>query len=193
MSRACAPALQSVLSTEETEHYFPLFAWGEKEAEEVTTATEVIDAVLLKDLPSRYKDAVEQAVMLLKFFQNKEGMKYAPLFQALLGSLDEAARGLITRKLIDELPATVPEQKAWFDPYLESVDRRTHRHYQQMAQKLKRTLVFKNGLSRRRQGRVSRQTSAGANLWGSAFFRHCARQSSRGLSAVAPTSAPLDR
>ena len=48
---------------------------------------------------------------------------------------------------MDELPATVPEQRAWFNPYLQDVDRRTHRHYQQMAQNLKRTLVFNNGLS----------------------------------------------
>ena len=147
LSRACAPALQGVLSAEETETDLPLFAWGDKEAEEATATTEIIDADLLNDLPTRYQDAVSQAVMLLKFFENKEGMNYAPVFTALLGSVDEAARGLVTRTLIESLPAAVPDQKAWFQPYLQDVDRRTHRHYQGMGQNLKRTLVFKNGLS----------------------------------------------
>ncbi len=68
-------------------------------------------------------------------------MNYAPVFTVLLGSLDEAARGLIARKLMDALPATIAEQKAWFDPYLQEIDRRTHRHYQGMAQNLKNTYV----------------------------------------------------
>ena len=119
----------------------------ERGDEEATAPTEFVDAAVLKSMPPRYQDGVQQAVMLLRFFENKEGMNYAPVFTALLGSIDEAARGLITRRLIDSLPATVTEQKAWFDPYLQDVDRRTHRHYQGMAQNLKRTLVFRNGLS----------------------------------------------
>ena len=72
-------------------------AWCDKEAEGATAATDIIDADLLEGLPSRYQDAVGQAVVLLKFFQNKEGMNYAPIFTALLGSLDEATRGLTSR------------------------------------------------------------------------------------------------
>jgi type III restriction enzyme len=147
LSRACAPALQNLIHAEETEQDLPLLAMMERGDEEATTPAEFVDAAVLNSLPPRYQDGVQQAVMLLKFFENKEGMNYAPVFTALLGSVDEAARGLITRKLIDALPATTADQKAWFDPYLQDVDRRTHRHYQNMAQNLKRTLVFKNGLS----------------------------------------------
>jgi len=147
LCRACAPALQNLIHAEETEQELPLLALMERGDEEATAPAEFVDAAVLKSLPPRYQDGVQQAVMLLKFFENKEGMNYAPVFTALLGSVDEAARGLITRRLIDSLPATVTEQKAWFDPYLQDVDRRTHRHYQGMAQNLKRTLVFKNGLS----------------------------------------------
>ena len=119
----------------------------ERGDEEATAPAEFVDPSLLESLPSRYQEGVQQAVMLLRFFENKEGMNYAPVFTPLLGSIDEAARGLITRTLLGSLPPTVPDQKAWFVPYLGDVDRRTHNHYKGMAQNLKRTLVFKNGIS----------------------------------------------
>jgi type III restriction enzyme len=68
------------------------------------------------------------------------------VFTALLGSLDEAARGLIVRRLQPAMPATVPDQKTWFDPYLRDADRRSQPRYEKMAQNLKRTLVFNNGI-----------------------------------------------
>ena len=146
LSRACAPALQN-LQVEETEEELPLLTLMGRDEEKATIPTEFVDAELLEALPPRYQHSVEQAVMLLKFFENKEGINFAPVFTALLGSIDEAARGLITRTLIGDLPATVPDQKVWFSPYLEGVDRRMQPHYKAMAQNLKRTLVFKNGLS----------------------------------------------
>ena len=54
----------------------------------------------------------------------EEGMNYSPVFNALLGSLDEAARGLLVRRLQPSMPAKVPDQKTWFDPYLRDTDRR---------------------------------------------------------------------
>jgi type III restriction enzyme len=84
--------------------------------------------------------------MLFRFFENKEGMNYAPVFNPLLGSLDEAARGLLVRRLQPAMPAKAPDQKTWLDPYLREVDRRMQNHYQNMAQNLKRTLVFNNGI-----------------------------------------------
>ncbi|HEX3036169.1 MAG TPA: restriction endonuclease subunit R, partial [Thermodesulfobacteriota bacterium] len=147
LARSCAPALQNLIRTEETEQKLPLIAMIEKGEEEATAPTEFVDEELLQMLPSRYQDAVKQSVMLFKFFENKKGMNYAPVFTALLGSLDEASRGLISRRLLTHLPRTSAEQKAWFDPYLVGVDPRMLKHYQSMAQNLKRTLVFKNGLS----------------------------------------------
>ncbi|WP_278751036.1 hypothetical protein [Fischerella thermalis] len=49
-------------------------------------------------------------------------MNYAPVFTALLGSIDEVAKGFLVRRLQPELPVTVEEQKAWFAPYLGGVD-----------------------------------------------------------------------
>jgi type III restriction enzyme len=44
------------------------------------------------------------------------------------------------------MPATVPDQKTWFDPYLRDADRRSQPRYEKIAQNLKRTLVFNNGI-----------------------------------------------
>lgn len=86
--------------------------------------------------------------MIFRFFENKEGMNYSPVFNALLGPLDEAARGLLLRRLGPELPTSVPDQKTWLEPYFGEVDRRMETHYGAVAQNLKRTLVSKSGLSR---------------------------------------------
>ena len=74
-------------------------------------------------------------------------MNFAPVFNALLGSVDEAARGLILRRLLQDLPATEQEQKAWLMPYLGKLEEKQKPYFLQMAQNLKRTLVFKNGVS----------------------------------------------
>ncbi|MFO0508626.1 MAG: DEAD/DEAH box helicase [bacterium] len=151
LARTCRPALQNVLNEEEQKDQLPLFAAAAAAAaEEQEKAPEVrglVDDATLSALPPRYRKAVEQATMLFRFFENKEGMNYSPVFNALLGSMDEAARGLLIRRLQPSLPTAVQDQKVWLDPYLGEVDRRMETHYRTMAQNLKRTLVFKNGLS----------------------------------------------
>ena len=141
--RACEPVLQNLVREESKQAALPLFATEEKEPE--TSA--FIEAARLKALPSRYRQAVVQAIELYQFMENKEGMNYAPVFTALLGCLDEAARGIIRSRLQPHLPAKLDDQKAWFSPYLGNIDRRQEKQYKNMAQNLKRTLVFGNGLS----------------------------------------------
>ena len=51
-------------------------------------------------------------------------MNYLPVFTAPLDSLDEAARALLARRLQPDMPAKVPDQKTWFDPYLRDAERR---------------------------------------------------------------------
>jgi type III restriction enzyme len=150
LARTCQPALTALIESDDTSLQMPLFAAAaQAEAEELEKAPEmkgIVDEATLQALPPRYRKAVEQATMLFRFFENKEGMNYSPVFNALLGSLDEAARGLLVRRLQPAMPATVPDQKTWFDPYLRDADRRVQPHYQKMAQNLKRTLVFNNGI-----------------------------------------------
>jgi hypothetical protein len=59
------------------------------------------------------------------------------VFNALLGSLDEAARGLLVRRLQPSMPAKMPDQNTWFDPYLRDADRRMQPHYEKMTKNLK--------------------------------------------------------
>jgi len=146
LARACAPALQNLLQAEEFQD-LPLFVNLGQVDEEASAVDSLIDPAILNALPSRYRRAADQAVMLYRFFENKEGMNYAPVFTALLGSIDEVAKGFLVRRLQPEMPVTVDEQKAWFSPYLGGVDRKSEDYYRKLAQNLKRTLVFNNGLS----------------------------------------------
>ncbi len=146
LARACAPALQNLLQSEEFQD-LPLFVNLGQVDEAASPVDSLIDPAILNALPSRYRRAADQAVMLYRFFENKEGMNYAPVFTALLGSIDEVAKGFLVRRLQPEMPATVDDQKAWFAPYLGGVDRKSEDYYRKLAQNLKRTLVFNNGLS----------------------------------------------
>ncbi|WP_205369520.1 hypothetical protein [Thermoleptolyngbya sp. PKUAC-SCTB121] len=53
----------------------------------------------------------------------------------------------LVRRLQSEISIIVDDQKAWFAPYLGGVDRKSGDYYRKLAQNLKRTLVFNNGLS----------------------------------------------
>ncbi|MBI4384967.1 MAG: DEAD/DEAH box helicase family protein [Nitrospinae bacterium] len=140
LTRSCNPALQDLLK--ETEGPQMTIVWEE----EAPATGDFIDPDMLKALPSRYKKASEEAITLFKFFENKE-MNFAPVFTALFGSLDEATRGLVDRRLSPEMPTNIPAQKDWFEPYYGKVDFKMQKYYQGLAQNLKRTLVFKNGVS----------------------------------------------
>ena len=150
LGRTCQPALKALIEDEDTSAQMPLFAaaaQAEIAAQEKAPELKgIIDEATLQSLPPRYRKSVEQAIMLFRFLENKEGLNFSPIFNALLGCLDEAARGLLVRRLQPHMPPTVPDQKAWFDPYLRDVDRRMQSHYQNMAQNLKKTLVFTNGI-----------------------------------------------
>jgi hypothetical protein len=84
---------------------------------------------------------------LYLFFERKQGVNYAPVFSALLGVMDEAAKALIIQKLTPAMPQNAPDQREWFSPYLAKVDQRMHRHYQEIGRNLQKTLVYKSGVS----------------------------------------------
>jgi type III restriction enzyme len=150
LARTCAPALQNLLAEEDLTAKYPLFVpLIAGEAEEVEKAPEIkslVDETTLEALPPRYRKAVEQAVTLFLFLENK-GMNYAPVFNPLLGSLDEAAKGLMIRRLQPDMPPTTPEQGAWFAPYLGDIDYKAQPKYMDLSKNLKKTLVFQTGIS----------------------------------------------
>ena len=51
------------------------------------------------------------------------------------------------QKLTPKMPGNMQQQKDWFEPYLAKVDQRMVRHYEEMARNLKKSLVYKNGVS----------------------------------------------
>jgi len=149
--RATRPALTTLLGEEAAESEPPLLAAIAKataaEQEKPPDVTQLVPEATLAALPPRYRQAVTQALMLYGFFENKEGMSYAPAFNALLGSLDEAARGLLKRRLQADIPPLAPEAEDWFSPLLDKADRKKTRFYQDVSRNLKKTLVYDSGIS----------------------------------------------
>lgn len=151
LARTCAPALADVLDEQGFREEMPLFAAGGLTALEDTVAekkaAEVIEPKLREGLPDRLLKAVDEAAALFVFFQNKPGVSYAPVFTTLLGVIDEAAKALLLKKLRPSLPASAPAQSDWFEPFLGRIDPKMHRHYQEMARNLRKTLVYQSGVS----------------------------------------------
>lgn len=99
-----------------------------------------------RELPSRYQKAVQQAAMLYQFLQNKADISFAAVFTPLLGPLDEAARGMILRKLTDHVPSDHGEQYDFFHPDLSALPTGEADFHRRQAGNLERTLVSHNGL-----------------------------------------------
>lgn len=117
--RTCAPAL--VTLTDEAASSQMMLAFP-KLAEGVEAR--VLEDFLAVDqaniLPPRYRKAVDQAVQLFKFLEAKGG-PFAPVFQPLLGPIDDAAQAIILERLSPLLPAEAAAQKDFFEPLLDGV------------------------------------------------------------------------
>jgi len=147
LAQACAPALHDLLNEEKFRAELPLFAGlGMLEAK-ASEAKGLVDEKILAGLPERLRKAADEAISLFRFFEKKPGVNYAPVFTALLGVIDEAARGLIQQKLTPLLPVSMQAQKDWFEPYFGAADRRMIKHYEEMARNLRKTVAYKNGVS----------------------------------------------
>ncbi len=147
LARMCAPSLHDLLNEEKFREELPLFAGMGILEGKAAEAQSVVDKKLLEALPGRLRKAADESISLFGFFEKKEGVSYAPVFTALLGVVDETAKGLVIQKLTPLMPANMQDQRDWFEPYLGAADRRTVPHYEQMSRNLKKTLVYKNGVS----------------------------------------------
>jgi type III restriction enzyme len=147
LARMCTPALVSLLEEEEFKQAYPLFASVTPVDERPPEVTRVVEEADLASLPPRYRAAAEQAVELLQFLQGKEAVRYSPVFTPLLGSIDEACRGLLKRRLLAEVPQAPEEQKRWFQPDFGPMKPGTVRDLESLAHNLKKTVVENAGLS----------------------------------------------
>jgi type III restriction enzyme len=145
--RMCAPALKDLLNEEKFREELPLFAGLGMLEGKATETQSVVSQKLLDTLPERLRKAADESISLFGFFEKKQGVNYAPVFTALLGVLDEAAKGLVLQKLTPRMPANMQDQKDWFEPYFGTVEHTKRRHYEEVARNLRKTLVYKNGVS----------------------------------------------
>ncbi len=147
LARMCTPALAALLEEEEFKESYPLFASVTPADERAPVVTKVVDEADLEALPPRYRAAAEQAVELFQFLRTKQAVRYSPVFTPLLGSIDEACRGLLKRRLQNDVPAEADEQKRWFNPDLPGMKAGTARDLENLAHNLKKTVVESAGLS----------------------------------------------
>ena len=115
--------------------------------DEAPAVQSVVPESLLAGLPDRLKRAADEAISLYRFFEKKPGVNFAPVFTALLGAVDECAKGLVIQKLSPSMPANQVDQQDWFSPYLGKVDQRMRRHYEKLGRNLRKTLVYRSGIS----------------------------------------------
>lgn len=144
LARACAPSLKDLLE-EKTAPQLTLFGTGP--AEQAPPTKGVVDKAIIESLPPRYKKAATEALELYAFLKNKEGVGLSPVFQPLLGSLDEAARGVLIRLLEPEMPTNPRKQDDWFEPFYGDMNRWDEDNFKKIAKNLKKTIVYRNGLS----------------------------------------------
>ena len=142
--RMCDPYLKQLLK--ETVSAQLSLPFGETVSEEITNIETIIPKDEFDALPSRYKRAVQQAVSLFQFLKNKEDASLAPVFTPLLGPLDEAARGLILRRLQDHVPADRNLQREFFRPEMKDLSTGEANVHRRQASNLERTLIDQNGL-----------------------------------------------
>ena len=71
LARMCVPALQDLIHEEEAQAEAPLFAWVAAQEEKAPEAKGIVDEKTLNALHSRCRKAVDQAVMLYRFMENK--------------------------------------------------------------------------------------------------------------------------
>ncbi len=144
LMRMCRPSLKQLV--EEISDPQLSLPFGEPEPKEDISISAFIPLDNFKELPSRYQKAVQQAVALYQFLQNKENISFAPVFTPLLGPMDEAAKGMILRELKDDVPADGTRQYEFFHPDLTDLPTGEANFHHRQAKNLERTLIDQNGL-----------------------------------------------
>lgn len=145
LARACAPELAKLLQ----EAAAPQLSLSLEASEETRLAEQALDFIdprVLAALPSRYRKAVEHAVALFHFHQNKRTVSFAPIFQPLLGPIDHAAEALMLRRLADEVPSETTSQRDYFEPDMSKAKKSDREYLTGRAMTLRKLLVHRSPL-----------------------------------------------
>lgn len=138
LARTTAAALGELLSDAPNQQLkLPLAEFNAKLQQE-TALEKFIDPRVLNELPSLYKTSIEQSITLFMFCENQKDFSFSSVFTPLLKPLDMASVTLIDNLLSKYVPTNPNDQKNFFD-----IGGRLHAQ----AQNLRKTLVYKSGLS----------------------------------------------
>jgi type III restriction enzyme len=136
-----------LIEAEDFQQAYPLFASVTPTDERPPEVASIIDGETQAALPSRYREAAEQAVQLFQFLRTKQAVRFSPVFTPMLGSMDEAARGLLKRNFASDVPTASADRDLWFRPSFGALKPGTVKNLEDLAHNLKKTLVEDAGLS----------------------------------------------
>ncbi len=140
--RACAPSLAELLEEAKSPQLLIQFE-SPDEQRRVEQVHDFIAAGEFEKLPSRYRKAVEHAVALFHFTEKKETVSFAPVFQPLLGPIDDAAQAILLERLAGDVPAVESEQKDYFEPDMSTAKKKNVDFLTERGKTLKRLLVYR--------------------------------------------------
>jgi hypothetical protein len=145
LTRACAPALSELLREIES----PQMALDFEVKDSDRVAAQVkgfLSAEDLAKLPDRCQKAIEHAVSLFYFHEKKEHVTFGPVFQPLLGPLDQGAEAILLHRLAPDVPAAQRAQTDFFEPDMSKVKKTSADFYKERIRTLKRLLVYRSPL-----------------------------------------------
>ncbi|MDA7999911.1 MAG: DEAD/DEAH box helicase family protein [Alphaproteobacteria bacterium] len=140
LARACEPELQDLLKRKEGELHLQI-----NQADESREAARFFGREVFNALSPREQDAVADAIYTCRALEKKpDAPNFKPVFATLTGAMDTACNKLVRRLLIDKLPADKTEKNDWFK--VASTEKK-FRHYDAVANNLKRCLLYDNAYS----------------------------------------------
>lgn len=113
------------------------------QAKQVVGISFFIDTKVFEELPPAYQKIIKESVSLYEFISKTEGSSFAPAFNILLKPYDDLTKAIIIEVLTLYIPTSIQDQKSFFEPYY---DKRSQ-HLREVADNLKRTLIYRSGKS----------------------------------------------
>lgn len=139
LARTSAPSLMEMLSESSTQQLKLPLAQITAQAQTKTAFDSFITEQILEALPPTYKTPITEAITLYSFCENQKGFSFASVFTPLLKPIDTSCVLLISNALQQYVPTNPMEQQNFFDAGSSRLSER--------AQNLKKTLVWKSGIS----------------------------------------------
>lgn len=138
--RACSPALRSLLR-EADSGQLSLPLQIDDLAGTGQWLQQFVTEEQLSRIRSRARRGIEHAVLLFDFMVAKQNVGFAPVFQPMLGPIDEGAERLLLIRLGPSVPQDAEEQRAFFDTTSSSQQAKRSPYLTERVRSLKRLLV----------------------------------------------------